>query len=241
MCCLTPTRCGRPIPTEATSTAAPPRAFNAFASRRPVPSVRCRNSSSRASSAAPSQPTAAYDGYYPGIHLTYNITDNLLARFSYAKTIGRPDYANIVPATDINYDDSNPSTGTITIRNSALKPWTADNFDFSLEYYFKKGGLLSGRVFQKNLTDFWNVKTGAIDQALADELGLGSEFIGWSVSTMENGGNARIQGGEINIVQPLTFLPGWGQYFTIKANGSTLDLSSGDKTRGLPRLHRQDG
>ena len=170
-----------------------------------------------------------YDGYYPSIHLTYNITENLLARFSYAKTIGRPDYANIIPATDINYDDSNPSTGTIAIRNTALKPWTADNFDLSLEYYFKQGGLVSGRVFQKNLTDFWNATAGVIDAELADELGLGSEFIGWSVSTMENGGDARIQGGEFSVVQPLTFLPGWGRYFTIKANGTILDLS-GDKT-----------
>ncbi len=80
----------------------------------------------------------SYDGYYPGVHLTYNITDDLLARFSYAKTIGRPDYANIIPATDINFDDSDPTTGFITIRNTALQPWTADNFDFSLEYYFKK-------------------------------------------------------------------------------------------------------
>ena len=171
----------------------------------------------------------SYDGYYPGVHLTYNITNELLARFSYAKTIGRPDYANIIPSTDINSDDSDPTTGSITIRNTGLKPWTADNFDLSLEYYFKKGGLISAGVFQKNLTDFWNTQAGTVDQGLADDLGIGSEYIGWGVSTTVNGGDAKITGGEINIVQPLTFLPGWGQYFTIKANGTTLDLS-GDKT-----------
>jgi TonB-dependent receptor len=171
----------------------------------------------------------SYDGYYPGIHLTYNITDNLLARFSYAKTIGRPDYANIIPATDINYDDSDPNTGFITIRNTALKPWTADNFDVSLEYYFKSGGLLSGGLFQKNLTDFWNTQAGTVDQALADELGLPSDFIGWGVSTTVNGGDARIQGAVANFVKPLDFLPGWGRYFTLKVNGTMLDLS-GDKT-----------
>ncbi|MEJ1972847.1 MAG: TonB-dependent receptor [Lacunisphaera sp.] len=171
----------------------------------------------------------SYDGYYPGIHLTYNITNELLARFSYAKTIGRPDYANIIPNTDINYDDSDSSTGFITIRNTELKPWTADNFDFSLEYYFKKGGLISAGVFQKNIADFWAVQGGTVDAALADQLGLPSSFIGWGVSTTVNGGDARIQGGEINWVQPLSFLPGWGRYFTLKANGTTLDLS-GDNT-----------
>jgi iron complex outermembrane receptor protein len=168
---------------------------------------------------------AEYDGFYPGVHLTYNITNDFLARFSYAKTIGRPDYTNIIPATDINFDDSNPDTGFITIRNTALKPWTADNFDLSLEYYFKKGGLFSFGVFQKNLTDFWTTRTGQIDAALADELGLPPDFIGWSVSTTENGGDARIRGMEFNWIQPLTFLPGWGKNFTIKANATKLDLS----------------
>ncbi len=171
----------------------------------------------------------SYQGYYPGIHLTYNITSELLARFSYAKTVGRPDYANIIPATDINYDDSNPSTGFITIRNTGLKPWTADNFDLSLEYYFKKGGLVSAGLFQKNISDFWATQAGVIDAGLAEQLGLDPSFIGWSVSTTVNGGNARIQGGEFNWIQPLTFVPGWGRYFTIKANGTKLDLS-GDNT-----------
>jgi TonB-dependent receptor len=171
----------------------------------------------------------SYDGYYPGVHLTYSITDNLLARFAYAKTIGRPDYANIIPATDINQDDNNPDTGAISIRNTGLKPWTADNFDLSLEYYFKKGGLVSAGVFQKNLSDFWNAETGTVDDALAEELGIGSQYVGWGYSTIVNGGDAKISGGVVNFVKPLDFLPGWGRYFTIKANGTMLDLS-GDKT-----------
>ncbi len=63
----------------------------------------------------------------------------------------------------------------------------------------------------------------------ADELGLPSDFIGWSVSTTVNGGDAKIQGGVFNLVKPLDFLPGWGRYFTLKVNGTMLDLS-GDKT-----------
>lgn len=168
----------------------------------------------------------SYDGYYPSVHLSYDISDSLLARFSYAKTIGRPDYANIIPATTINEDDNDPNAvGTVTIRNTALKPWTADNFDLSLEYYPKHGGLFSVGVFQKDLTNFWTSQGGALTQGLVDELGLDSRFVGWGVSTTVNGGDAQIQGEEINIVAPLTFLPGWGRYFTIKANGTKLHLS----------------
>ncbi len=171
-----------------------------------------------------------YDNFFPSAHLTYNFTDNILARFSYAKTIGRPDYANIIPATDINEDDVDPnSPGTLTIRNTGLKPWTADNYDLSLEYYFNKGGLVTVGGFLKNLKDFWTSRTGTVDEALADELGIDHRFIGWGVSTMVNGGSAQISGAEFNFVRPLTFLSGWGRYFTIKANGTILHLS-GDNT-----------
>lgn len=166
-----------------------------------------------------------YDGTYPSVHLTYNITDDILARFAYAKTIGRPDYAVIIPNTDINEDDLDPANpGSITIRNTQLLPWTADNYDLSLEYYFKKGGLVSVGVFEKDLTDFWTTLNGPLTAARAEELGLESRFVGWTVATTINGGDAKIEGAEINLVRPLTFLPGWGKFFTIKANGTILNL-----------------
>ncbi|MFO1451040.1 MAG: TonB-dependent receptor [Opitutaceae bacterium] len=171
-----------------------------------------------------------YDGFYPSLHLTYNFTDNFLARFAYAKTIGRPDYANIIPNADINEDDTNPDApGSITIRNTALQPWTADNFDLSLEYYFAKGGLFSVGAFEKKLSDFWTNRGGTLDAALASELGLESRYVGWTVSTLVNGGDASISGAEFNLVQPLAFLPGFGKYLTIKSNGTMIHLS-GDNT-----------
>jgi iron complex outermembrane receptor protein len=168
----------------------------------------------------------SYDGYYPSVHLTYSISDQLQARFAYAKTIGRPDYANIIPATTINEDDSDPNApGTLTIRNTALKPWTADNYDFSLEYYPKKGGLISAGMFEKDLSDFWTSPGATVTPELADLLGLDSRFVNWGVSTTVNGGDAKIRGEEVNIVAPLTFLPGWGRHFTLKANATQLHLS----------------
>jgi len=167
-----------------------------------------------------------YDGVYPSIHLTYNFTDDLLVRFAYAKTIGRPDYSNIIPNADINEDDLNPDApGSITIRNTALQPWTADNFDLSLEYYFSKGGVFSVGLFEKQLTDFWTARGGVLDAAFASELGLESRYVGWTVSSLENGGDAAISGAEFNLVRPLTFLPGIARFFTVKANGTMIHLS----------------
>jgi TonB-dependent receptor len=167
-----------------------------------------------------------YDGYYPSLHLTYNITDNFLLRLAYAKTIGRPDYANILPNTVVDENDTDPNAvGTLTTRNTALKPWTADNYDLSLEYYFGKGGAFTVGLFKKDISDFFVTRGGVVDAALAGELGLDPRFIGWGVSTTVNGGDAGISGYEFSLIRPLNFLPGWGRYFTVKANGTALHLT----------------
>jgi iron complex outermembrane recepter protein len=172
-----------------------------------------------------------YDSYNPSLHLTYNISDNLVARFAYAKTFGRPDYANIIPNTDIDENDSDPSQpGTITIRNTALKPWSADNYDLALEYYPEKGGLFAVGVFQKDLKDFWSAKSAPLDAALAAELDLDPRYIGWQTSTTVNGGSAEISGAEFSIVQPLkfAFLPEFAKSFQIRMNGTMLHLTGND-------------
>jgi TonB-dependent receptor len=169
----------------------------------------------------------SYDDFYPSLHLTYSVTNDLLVRLAYSSTFGRPDYANIVPNTTIDSDDTDPinNPGTITIRNTALRPWSGQNYDLSVEYYFKEGGLISGGVFMKDLSDFWGSLNSTMDAALASELGLDDRYIGWGVRTTVNVGDAKIEGAEFNFIRPLTFLPGWGQYFTIKLNGTKLRLS----------------
>lgn len=166
-----------------------------------------------------------YDGIYPSLHLTYNLTDNLLARFAYAKTLGRPDYSNIIPNTSIDENDTDPNQpGTITIRNTGLKPWEGDNYDVSLEYYPDKGGVYSVGAFVKELDGFWVSRTGTVDAALADELGIDQEYVGWGVSTTINGGAARISGAEFNAVRTLDFMPGLARHITLSANGTLLHL-----------------
>ncbi len=168
-----------------------------------------------------------YDDYYPSLHLNYNITNDLIVRFAYAKTLGRPDYASIIPNADINEDDNDPSQpGIVTIRNTGLKPWTADNFDLSLEYYFGRGGVASVGVFQKDLTDFWGTVSGPLTPQLAREIGLDERYVNWTVSSTINVGDAKISGAEFNFIRQLNFgfMPEWARNFSISSNGTMLHL-----------------
>jgi TonB-dependent receptor len=183
-----------------------------------------------------SRPVRSYDDYYPSLNITYNFTDDLLLRLGYAKTLGRPDYNNILPFTTIddneNFDfDPTASPGTLTTRNTALKPWEADNYDLSLEYYFKNNGYISVGLFRKNIEGFFSTRTGTVDAALAQELGYGPEFIGWGVSTLINGsGTAKITGYEFSFNRRLDFLPGMLRNFSVNANGTLLELSGPEQS-----------
>lgn len=173
-----------------------------------------------------------YDGYYPSLHLTFNLKENVLIRAAYAKTYGRPDFSDIIPRTVINEADlvedviNRPDAikGTLTVRNSALEPWTADNYDLSLEYYTQSGGLLSAGVFVKEIDDFFGAEVRLATLADLNAAGLDPRYVGWNLSTMFNAGNARISGAEFNVRQSLRSLGTWGSYFTVFANATKLKL-----------------
>ncbi|MSU50742.1 MAG: TonB-dependent receptor [Opitutus sp.] len=170
----------------------------------------------------------SYDGFYPSLHLNYNLSDNLVVRLAYARTYGRPDLTQIIPNTDIAEDEnvSNPTvmTGSVSVRNTGLRPWHAHNFDFSLEYYTKHGGVFSCGVFQKEISDFFGNAVRIMTLADTVELGLDPRFVGWSVRTLFNSGDARVTGVEFNLKHSLQPLGGWARHFSAFMNGTKLRL-----------------
>jgi TonB-dependent receptor len=188
----------------------------------------------------------SYDGYYPSLHTTFNVTDNFLVRAAFAKTFGRPDLGSIIPNTTIDENDNpNPpagsAPGTITYTNSGLKPYSAKNYDISLEYYFPSGGLVSAGVFRKDLRDFFGAVNGVATPAILDALGLDQRYVGWTVNSRLNVGSARIDGAEFNYMQPLkavAVLGQWGKYLNFSASGSILHLqgaNGADFNRFIPK------
>jgi TonB-dependent receptor len=133
-----------------------------------------------------------YDGVYPSFNASFGITEQLIARFAYARTIARPDLDEIVPGLTIG--DPNAANPLITVRNPDLKPWTADNYDLSLEYYFEPAGVLSAGVFRKNIRDFFGTVTTAATAESLTGYGLDDGYLGYSISSRQNVGDARVDG-----------------------------------------------
>ena len=166
----------------------------------------------------------AYGSYYPSANATFNITDNFLARASYARTVGRPDFSNIIPL--ITVPDLSSTSLTITANNTALKPWQANNYDLSLEYYFKQGGVVSVGAFRKDFANFFGAVIMPATPALLEKYDLDPTlFQGYSISTKTNIGNAQVTGMEFNYSQQLTLLPNWARGVSVFANATSLHLS----------------
>ncbi|HEU4591987.1 MAG TPA: TonB-dependent receptor [Steroidobacteraceae bacterium] len=99
-----------------------------------------------------------YHNLLPNLDFDIGLTEALKGRFSYSKTIARPEYFNLaagqVPAT--------PGGSTLVggfappgaQNNTGLLPLESDNFDLSLEYYFSDQGYVSVGAFQKNVKNF---------------------------------------------------------------------------------------
>jgi iron complex outermembrane recepter protein len=160
------------------------------------------------------------------------VRENLLLRLAYAKTYGRPDFTNIVPNStidefDFEGDSVDPTQirGRINIRNTGLRPWSADNYDLSLEYYTEHGGLISAGVFFKDIKDFFGSSVRLATPENLAEVGLGPEYAGWELTTQFNlTGAAQVRGAEFNLRHSLQPLGRWGRYFQAFANGTKLEL-----------------
>lgn len=198
--------------------------------------------------------------FFPSLHLSYSITDNLVARTAYAKTQAKVRFdRSTIPNTTITEaspSDTNTVLGTIEGRNPRLKPWTADNLDLRLEYYTKQGGVFAAGYFLKWINDFQTNPTFVLtDDAMAEAFGY-PDYVGYQYRTWINAGKARVSGIEVEARQKLdAFLPAWARGFDVLASFGTTDLagaaattrvSSGDwsslnKKRGTLYLHYSRG
>jgi TonB-dependent receptor len=172
----------------------------------------------------------SYDGYYPSLHLTYNIASSLQARFAYAKTYGRPNFNQIIPNATINdFDTANAAgvLGTINVRNPALRPWSAHNYDLSIEHYTNNGGVYSVGVYQKDLDGFFEQRVRVATAEDLTALDLEPRYVGYQLTTTYNLGKGHASGWEFNARQSLDVLGRWGRWFDVFGNTTLYKEISG--------------
>ena len=169
-----------------------------------------------------------YAGYYPSLNATYNLTTNVQARVGLAQAVGRPDFGNILGATNVSQIDFDPASnntgsalGTITTKNPALKPWTANSGDVRLEYYPASGAVLSAGFYRKEIKNTFATQNFLATADFLKTLDLGEEYVGYQVNAPVNvPGITHINGWEFDVNAPLTTFTSlaFARYLRVFAN-----------------------
>ena len=102
--------------------------------------------------------TGKYEYWLPSADFSLNLTDNLIARLSYGKTITRPGYDQIQGGQTVNQlfrvDGGDGNQG-----DPGLLPFESDNLDASVEWYYDKSSYLAAGFFYKWVDNFIGTTT----------------------------------------------------------------------------------
>ncbi len=162
-----------------------------------------------------------YTEVLPGVIVTAEPVRSVLLRASYAKSLRRPDFAQLAPTVVFPVIATYVSQG-----NPNLKPQTVDQYDLAAEWYFDRNSLFSVGGFYKKFQDL--ITTVAVPPVLADPaVGLfvesnciggvfnpiavdfsGARGVCVGINQPRNSGNATLKGIEVAFQHSFTYLPG---------------------------------
>jgi TonB-dependent receptor len=164
----------------------------------------------------------------PNASLRIRATPELQIRLSATQTRTRPNFAELNPSGSLGQppQNCNPAGDPFNCArrgntgNPFLEPFTSDNYDASLEYYFSRAGFASVSVFRRDLFGFIQNQ----DVRITDPT-LGPIIINQPVNT----GAGRIDGAEFQIQTffDFGFVPEFLRNFGIQANLTYLDAKTG--------------
>jgi TonB-dependent receptor len=164
---------------------------------------------------------SAYEDLLPSLNLKLELTDDLVLRIATSQVISRPSLAELAPYTYIDVKPNEQGVRYYEARTPGLKPYTADQFDTALEWYYHDSGTLTLASFYKEVASFikWDKSTETID---------GQPFEVWKPYN-DASKAARIRGYELAWLQTFDeLLPAYLAGFGLQANYTWNDSVSGE-------------
>ncbi|ESQ76760.1 TonB-dependent receptor [Asticcacaulis sp. AC402] len=171
---------------------------------------------------------------YPSVHLNWNLSDRLKARFGLTTSASRADFDDLRP--NFTIDDT---ADTISGGNPDANPEKQVGLDAYLEYYGSNDTFFSAGVFYKDISD---VLLSTSTTYGKDDLDVtGFDRTNYAYSTVINGGDGHIQGLELfasttaeSLVES-NGLPKWLGGFGVRASATFTEseLNLGARTISL--------
>lgn len=168
----------------------------------------------------------------PSLNAKYEFSDKMIGRAAYYAAVVRPAFGDMAPFVEVNDDRDEAVVG-----NPNLKPYEADNFDLSLEYYPTELSVVSLGLFYKDIEnaifgatfDIGDVPSNIDLSSIPAELLNGNDTDAGEIQeigTFINVGRSEILGVEFNYVQNLADLSEALDGFLVSANLTLTDSES---------------
>ncbi|SHG90888.1 TonB-dependent receptor [Ferrimonas marina] len=203
---------------------------------------------------APTIKGEKYTDYLPSLNLNFRITDDSQIRFAAARVMSRPPINRLAGDASASVNDDGEINGSST-NNPFLKPFYADQYDISYEYYLPDGAIVAA-LFYKNIDSFidtiaienfdfkgngFNVPDFIVDPVSGEQVETTNGTYTTAVNNAEGG---YIRGLELAYTQVFTGLPGAWSGFGLNASysytesevESQTDLGGESIPQALPGL-----
>jgi len=156
-----------------------------------------------------------YKNFLPAMNLALEVTRDFTTRLSVTKSMTRPSLGSLNPGNpSFSYINATVSSG-----NPFLDPFTANNVDFSLEWYFNPESLVAATIFYKDIETFIisSSEEKLVDPAYLPFIDADPQFdplialdprtVPYTHNTPVNGKGTSLHGFELIYQQPFSFLP----------------------------------
>jgi TonB-dependent receptor len=169
---------------------------------------------------------------FPSLNASLNVRENLVARAAVYTSVGRPNFNQYAGGITLPDTESPPaSNNRITVNNVGIKAWSATTVNARLEYYFAGVGQISVGGFRRQISNFFGSTEFEATPEFLALYGLDPAlYDGYNVATQHNlPSKVRLDGGDFNYKQALTFLPHWARGVQVFATAS-VQRTLGDES-----------
>jgi iron complex outermembrane recepter protein len=90
-----------------------------------------------------------YTDFLPSANVAFDLNPHLVLRFAAARTMARPDYTDIVPRVTLNPGALSGSGG-----DPRVKPFRADQYDLSIEWYPDRETIIAAALYYKDIQSY---------------------------------------------------------------------------------------
>ena len=184
-----------------------------------------------------------YQEFLPSLTARYTVTDDVILRGAYSRTLTRPTLFDLRVSEVFSGIDESGGSGSRG--NPLLEPFTSDNIDIGVEWYFAEESLLAVNFFHKNIDGLIVSGTFTDDRTFFSQVTNEEVTAPITFSVPVNGEQTSINGIEVLAQSRFDFLPGvlsnMGGIFNYTYADSDAAFEEGDDSsqiNGLPGLSK---